>query len=83
VKAPEARQESIGESIRGRLENLYRRGEKILDEAERSGDGRLALQAIRESREVLAGVFALASKAAEVKGTEIQVRVVHVGGLPD
>jgi len=51
-----------------RLESLYRRGERVLDEAERPGDGRLALQAIRETREVLAGVFALASKAADSGG---------------
>ncbi len=64
VKASERREESIGESILARLEKLYQRGERILDDAERSGDGRLALQAIRETREVLAGVFALANKAA-------------------
>lgn len=85
VKAAERREESIGESVLSRLESLYRRGEKILSEAERSGDGRLALQAIRESREVLAGVFTLANKAAEAGRTEAdpsRVQIVHIGEAP-
>jgi hypothetical protein len=64
VKASEKREEFIRESIMARLEKLYQRGKRVLDDAERSGDGRLALQAIRETREALAGVFALANKAA-------------------
>ena len=89
AKASEKREESIGESILARLEKLYQRGERVLDEAERSGDGRLALQAIRETREVLAGVFTLASKAAEAGGragdggrTEFVCRVIHLGTAP-
>jgi hypothetical protein len=84
AKIAEKREESIGESIMARLEKLYQRGERVLDEAERSGDGRLALQAIRETREVLAGVFALANKAAEANpsGNEIVWRVVTIGEAP-
>lgn len=85
AKIAEKREESIGESVLARLENLYRRGERVLDEAERSGDGRLALQAIRETREVLAGVFTLANKAAERGGGggsgTLIVEVVHIGAV--
>jgi hypothetical protein len=64
-----------------RMEKLYQRGVRVLDEAERSGDGRLALQAIRETREVLAGVFTLANKAAEgsAAGRELRITVVRLG----
>jgi hypothetical protein len=81
VRAAEKREESIGESIIARLEKLYQRGEGTLDGTERSGDGRLALQAIRETREVLAGVFALANKAGDTgaERTEIILRHIYIG----
>jgi hypothetical protein len=84
AKTAEKREQSIGESIMARLEKLYQRGERVLDEAERSGDGRLALQAIRETREVLAGVFALANKAAEANtcDNEVVCHVVTIGEAP-
>jgi hypothetical protein len=47
VKASEKREESIGESILARLEKLYQRAEKVLNDAEASRDGRLALAGIR------------------------------------
>jgi len=64
VKASEKREESIGDSIMTRLEKLYHRAEKVLNDAEASGDGRLALASIREVRETLGGLFALVSKSA-------------------
>jgi|GEM_PF-2857006 len=76
AKIAEKREESIGDSIMARLEKLYQRGEGVLDEAERSGDGRLALQAIRETREVLAGVFTLANKAAGNVGEQAILKEV-------
>jgi hypothetical protein len=45
------------------LESLYHRAERVLNDAEASGDGRLALAANRELRETLGGLFTLASKA--------------------
>jgi hypothetical protein len=47
-----------------RLEKLYQRAERVLGDAEASGDSRLALAGIREVRETLAGVYTLAAKAA-------------------
>jgi hypothetical protein len=67
VKVAEKRQESIGEWIMSRLQNLYERAEKISKEAELSGDGRLALAGMKEVRETLAGVFTVASKSAEAR----------------
>ena len=64
VKASEQREENFGESTLRRLESLYGRTEKILDTAEGTGDHRLALQAVREARENLAGIFSLLNKAA-------------------
>jgi hypothetical protein len=64
VKAAEKREESIGESVMSRLEKLYQRAERVLNEAEASGDGRLALAGIREVRETLGGLFTLATKTA-------------------
>jgi hypothetical protein len=68
VKASEKREESIGESIMTRLEKLYQRAEKVLNDAETSGDGRLALASIREVRETLGGLFALVSKPEVTRG---------------
>jgi hypothetical protein len=68
VKASEKREESIGESVRVRLEKLYQRADKVLSDAETSGDGRLALAAIREARETQGTLFALALKVAEAGG---------------
>jgi hypothetical protein len=68
VKASERREQNLGESILRRLETLYGRTEKILNTAESAGDHRLVLQAVREARENLAGIFALANKASEVGG---------------
>jgi hypothetical protein len=68
VKASEKREESIGVSIMARLEGLYQRAEKVLNNAEASGDGRLALAGIREVRETLGGLFALVIKNAESGG---------------
>jgi len=70
VKASQRREISIGESVMSRLERLYLRAEKVLNDAEASGDGRLALAGIREVRETLGGLFTLASKAAELSGNE-------------
>lgn len=64
VKAAERQAVSIGESILSRLESLHVRANTILDSAERSGDFKIALAAIRELRETLAGIYKLASEAA-------------------
>ena len=93
VKASERRDISIGESVMARLEKLYQRAEQILNEAERSGDGRLAVASLREVRETLAGIYTLASKAtggglsevsdagltaeAKRRGLELLMRVEH------
>jgi len=80
AKATEKRDLNLGDSILSRLEKLYERGEKILDDAERGGDGRLALASIREVRETLGGIFALANKAAAAGGAGgpvFQVAVVY------
>ena len=84
AKIAERREESIGESIMARLEKLYQRAESVLDDAEESGDGRLALAGIREVRETLAGIYTLASKAAEAGtgGTKIVCRLIHIGQAP-
>jgi hypothetical protein len=63
VKATERREKSIGESVLERLENLYKRAEKNLFDAEFDRDGRVGLAAIRELRETLAGLFSLAERA--------------------
>lgn len=68
VKASEKREESIGASIMARLEKLYHRAEKVLNDAEASRDGRLSLAAIREVRETLGGLFALVSKPEVRRG---------------
>lgn len=78
VKASEKREVSIGESVMSRLEKLYRRGEKVLKDAETSGDGRLALAGIREVRETLGGIFALVSKAG-VQGEAMTITVKYLG----
>jgi hypothetical protein len=70
VKASEKREESIGESIMARLEKLYHRAEKVLNDAETSGDCRLALASIREVRETLGGLFALVSKSTRTEALE-------------
>ena len=83
AKIAEKREESIGNSIMARLEKLYQRAEKVLNDAEASGDGRLALAGIREVRETLAGLFALASKAAETgggDGNRMVIEVRRIGG---
>ena len=80
AKATEKRDLNLGDSILSRLEKLYERGEKILEDAERGGDGRLALASIREVRETLGGIFALANKAAAAGGAGgpvFQVAVVY------
>ena len=84
AKLAAKREESIGDSIIGRLEKLYRRAEKVLDEAEANSDGRLALAGIREIRETLAGIYALASKTTEASPTRntIEVQAIHIGQAP-
>jgi hypothetical protein len=83
IKATERRDLDLGDSILSRLEKLYERGERILGDAERSGDGRLALASIREVRETLGGIFTLANKAAQAGGNGgpvFQVAVVYGSG---
>jgi hypothetical protein len=57
AKIAQKREGSIGELIMARLEKLYQRAEKVLNDAEASGDGRLALAGIREVRETLGGIL--------------------------
>jgi hypothetical protein len=85
VRATERREISIGESVRARLEKLYQRAEKVLNDTEGSGDGRLALAGIREVRETLAGLCTPVSKAAGsgAARSEIAVSIVHVGEKPE
>jgi hypothetical protein len=80
----EKREESIGSLVMARLEKLYQRAEKLLNDAEASGDGRLALAGIREVRETLGGLFTLANKAAETvsgkAGAALVIEVRDIGG---
>ena len=66
-------------AIRARLEKLYHRAEKVLNAAETSGDGRLALASIREVRETLSGLYALVSKA-EGDGEPLTITARRLGG---
>lgn len=81
VKASEKREESIGNAVSNRLEKLYQRAERILSDAEASGDGRLALAALREVRETLAGIYSLASKAQQ-DAEGLATFIVQVGFAP-
>lgn len=84
AKMAEKREESIGSLVMARLEKLYQRAEKLLNDAEASGDGRLALAGIREVRETLGGLFTLANKAAETvsgkAGAALVIEVRDIGG---
>lgn len=64
TRASEAREVSVGETVLKRLESLYIRASKILDQAESAGDLRTALAGIHEARELLGGLFRLASETA-------------------
>jgi hypothetical protein len=75
-RAAEKREENIGETILQRLENLCTKTENILAAAERSGDGRLALQAIKESREMLASIYTLTQRLATDNSQGCVIRVI-------
>lgn len=67
AKAAEKREESIGGAVLDRLEDLFRRGQKILDTAEENRDAKTALRAIAELRGLLAGLHQIAVEAAQAQ----------------
>jgi hypothetical protein len=86
VKATEEREVSIGDSIMSKLETLHRRAERVLSEAEASGDGRLALAGIREIRETLGALWTVVGKGEAALGGKngnLCPRCAELYGLTD
>lgn len=69
----------IGESVLARLERLYNRAERILNDGEQAKDGKLALGAVRELRELLGGVFAQAKADGPGAGLPALLPILRSG----
>ncbi len=67
VRAAERKQESVEDSLLAQMGKLCEHVDRVLKAGEDSQDHRLVLAAVRESRENLAGVFTLVTKAKGVR----------------
>lgn len=77
-RATDKREEDLGESILSRLEGLYKRGQKVLAQAEASQNLFAAVGCIRELRGILGALYELSSTAAQAGDREVKI-LVHYG----